>query len=137
MKTTYHALLRLIIFVFLTIASCATPARAAETRSISKMTMKVPLSAPYYPVIVRGGEVKALLGAPVAKIRAIAQHGNALGAIPFQIDKRDATGSYELAGNDAGNSAMLGSADECAFMTADAGERIATMPEQYAQQPAV
>jgi hypothetical protein len=137
MKATRYVFLRRLIFMLLAIAVCSTPALAAETSPIPKISINVPLSSPYYPVILSGGEVKALLGAPASKIRAIARHGNALEAIPFQIDKRDAGGSYELAGNDAGKTAMLGAADECAFMTADAGERIATMPEQYAQQPAV
>ncbi|WP_059421115.1 hypothetical protein [Sulfuricella sp. T08] len=101
------------------------------------MTVKVSLSSPYYPVIVRGAEVKTLLGVPAAKIRAIARHGNALEAIPFQIDRKDANGSYELARNVTVNTSMLGAADECVFMTADAGERITLIPEQYAQQPAV
>lgn len=137
MKPTRPAFLRCLNFALLAIALCASPTRAAETASIAKMTVKVPLSSPYYPVIVRGAEVKTLLGAPAAKIRALARHGNALETIPFQIDKRDADGSYEIARNAAVNTSMLGAADECVFMTADAGERITLMPEQYAQQPAV
>ncbi|MBU1691669.1 MAG: hypothetical protein KJ958_13020 [Gammaproteobacteria bacterium] len=101
------------------------------------MTVKVPLSSPYYPVVLRGAEVKALLGAADSKIRAIARHGNVLETIPFQIDKRDASGNYDLVRNVAGNPSVLGATDECVFMTADAGERITLMPEQYAQQTAV
>ncbi len=137
MKTTRHAFLRHLNFVLLAIALCASPTRAAETGAIPKMTVKVSLSPPYYPVIVRGAEVKTLLGAADSKIRAIARHGNALETIPFQIDKRDASGSYDLVRNVAGNPPVLGAADECVFMTADAGERIAPLPEQYAQQPVV
>ena len=137
MKNTRHAVHRCLNFVLLAIALCAPPLVAAETGSISKMTVKVPLSSPYYPVIVRGAEVKTLLGVPAPKIRAIARHGNALETIPFQIDKKDANGSYELARNVGSNPSMLGAADECVFMTADAGERITLLPEQYAQQPAV
>lgn len=134
MKTTRHAFLGCLNFVLLAIALCAPPTCAAETGSIPKLTIKVPLSSPYYPVIVRGAEVKTLLGAPVSKMRAIARHGNAVETIPMQIDKRDAGGSYELDKNYAGNSPMLGAADECVFMTVDAGERITPLPEQYAQQ---
>lgn len=137
MKTTHHAFHRCLNFVLLTIALCASPARAAETGSIPKITVKVSLSSPYYPVIVRGAEVKALLGAADSKIRAVARHGNALETIPFQIDKRDANGSYDLVRNVAGYPPVLGAADECVFMTADAGERITPLPEQYAQLPAV
>jgi hypothetical protein len=137
MKTTHHEFLLCLNVVLLTTALCASPARAAETGAIPKMTVKVSLSSPYYPVVVRGAEVKALLGAADSKIRAIARHGNALEAIPFQIDKRDASGSYDLVRNAAGNPPVLGAADECVFMTADAGERIAPLPEQYAQQPVV
>ena len=32
---------------------------------------------------------------------------------------------------------MLEAADECVFMTADAGERVTSMPKQFAQQPTV
>lgn len=137
MKTTWHAFLRRLILVLLAMAVCSGPTRAAEAGSIPKMTVKVSLSPPHYPVIVRGGEAKTLLGAPASKIHAIARHGNALETIPFQIDQRDASGSYELASNIAGKPPMLGAADECVFMTADAGDRITRMPEQYAQQPSV
>ena len=137
MKITSHACIRVLNCVLLAMALCVSTTRAAETGSTPKMTVKVPLSSPYYPVIVRGAEAKTLLGAPISKIRAIARHGNALETIPFQIDKRDAGGSYELGKNHAGNNPMLDAADECVFMTADAGERIISMPEQHAQQPAV
>lgn len=137
MNITSHALIHRLNFVLLAMAICVFPVRAAENSPISKMSVNVSLSPPYYPVIVRGGEIRTLLGAPISKIRAIARHGNTLEAIPFQIDKRDTNGSYELANNDAGNSPMLGATDECVFMTADAGERIVLMPEQYSQQPAV
>jgi len=137
MKTTRHAFLRSLSFVLLAIALCASPTRAAETGSIPKLTVKVPLSSPYYPVIIRGSEVKTLLGVATSKIRAIARHGNALETMPFQIDKRDANGSYEIDKSYAGNSPKLGAADECVFMTVDAGERITALPEQYAQLPVV
>lgn len=138
MNVIYHrACHRKWFFVLLTLALCASPAHASEIGPMPKITVNVPLSSPHYPVIVRGAEVKALLGAADSKIRAIAKHGNALETIPFQIDKRDASGSYDLVRDAAGNPPVLGAADECVFMTADAGERINPLPEQYAQQPAV
>lgn len=137
MNTICHAFSQRLFFVLLAIALCVAPVRAAENGSIPKITVKVSLSSPYYPVILRGAEVKTLMGAADSKIRAIARHGNALETIPFQIDKRDANGSYDLVRNAAGNPLILGAADECVFMTADAGERITALPEQYAQQPAV
>jgi len=134
MQTIFQAFGWQLIGVMLIMASDPALPDVAASNVIPQISVPVSHSLPYYPVIIQGHEFPSLLGASVARIRAIARHGKALEAIPFQIDKRDPNGHFELSSNDVG---VLDSKDECVFMTADAGERISPLTEHFAQQRVV
>lgn len=109
----------------------------ATANTMPQMIARVSLAPPYLPVILRGSALASLLGVPTAQINAIARHGTAIKPIPFQIDKRDAKGNYELSTKNSKDSVKLDINDECLFMPSDAGERITTLPEQYAPFPII
>ena len=129
----FHKLHHRSIRVLLALALCMALPGFAASNSMPQLSVHASLSSPAYPIVVRGSEIPSLLGTSTTKIRAIVRHGAMLEAIPFQIDKRDSQGRYELSSNAMGT--LLDANDECVFMSADAGERIALLPEPYTQQP--
>ncbi len=121
----------------LVIGTLTASSASAAADAMPQIIAHVSLSSPYFPVILRGSALASLLGAPTAQINAIARHGAAIKLIPFQIDKRDTKNSYELSTKESGKAAKLDTNDECVFMSSDAGERITTLPEQYAPLPII
>ena len=121
----------------LVISALMASSSMATANTMPQMIARVSLAPPYFPVILRGSVLASLLGAPAAQINAIARHGTAIKPIPFQIDKRDTKGSYELSTKNSKETAKLDTNDECLFMSSDAGERITTLPEQYAPFPII
>lgn len=91
----------------------------------------------YLPVTILGNAIPALINVPVSKISALSFRNNALAIIPFQIDKRDPKGRYDLSNKDNTQNLLLDKSDECVFMAADAGDRIERLAKYFAQQPAV
>ncbi len=121
--------------MLLVLGACMASSAMATAETMPQMIAHISLSSPVSPVIMRGSALISLLGAPVARINAIARHGTTIKAIPFQIDKRDIKGGYELSAKYSRKVATLDANDECVFMVSDAGEKITTLPEQYAEFP--
>jgi hypothetical protein len=104
----------------------------AETAAMPRVIVQASLSSPSFPVILRGSKLALLLGVSLSRIHAMANHGSASEAIPFQIDQRDTKGRYVLTASDAGSNPKLDVHDECVFMVSDAGNRVTTIPERTA-----
>ncbi len=113
----------------------------------SASTSMVHLSIPYsisssnYPVILKGGNLSPLIGAPVGKIFIYAVHGGRLKPIPFQIDRRDRKGKFripltEKAREKEGRSS-IDENDECVFMAGDVGRKMGIVPVDLRGSPAV
>ena len=126
-----------LFHVLLVIGALTTSSGAVAADTMPQIIVHIPRASPYFPVILRGNALTSLLGAPAAQINALARHGTTIKPIPLQIDKRDTKGGYELSAKNTGKTAKFDTNDECVFMAADAGERITTLPEQYASLPIV
>jgi hypothetical protein len=50
----------------------------------------------WQPLVLKGGQLPALLGGPIAEFEVLAVHGGKLVPIPFQIDQMAARGKYAL-----------------------------------------
>lgn len=79
-------------------------------------------------IIVRGSSLTKLDGVSIERLRLVAFHDGKMGAIPFQIDERDAKNQYILnppSGNPTATpgSGKLVNNSELAFMAADAGDQ--------------
>lgn len=92
-------------------------------------------SSPYLPIVILGKDLPAFINAPVSRISALSFRNNTLKSIPFQIDKRDAKGRYDLSNNASTQNQLLDKNDECVFMADDAGDRIERLPAHFSQQP--
>jgi hypothetical protein len=81
----------------------------------------------WQPLVLKGAQIPALLGNPVARVEVLAIHGGKLGPIPFQIDQVAADGKYALPDGPEptldDNPGILDSDDEVALMISDLGER--------------
>jgi hypothetical protein len=67
------------------------------------------------PVILTGGQLPLVLGAPLDELYAYAYDGDAWAQIPFQIDEVDASGVYTV------ENGLLDENDELVFMAMDLG----------------
>lgn len=85
------------------------------------------LERPNSHVIVRGARLVKLQGTPLGELRLFAWKGDALSAIPYQIDERthDEGFAYELGRHPLSDTDQLFDAnDEVVFMAKDVGDRI-------------
>lgn len=106
-------------------ALVAAPALAQQREPAERSSLERPES----PVVLAGERLPALLGAPIARLRALALRRGALAPIPLQVDERMADGSYALDRGDERRSdpddGALDANDELALMGCDAGDRLA------------
>ncbi len=106
----------------------------AEALVVERTTVIYPLSSPYYPVVLTGADVPPLLGRPIKVLGLYALDAGELIPIPFQIDRRDETGVYQIPAGDAARAAeadaVLDRNDEWVFMASDVGEKTARMPDR-------
>lgn len=91
----------------------------------------------YAPIVIAGGDLPAFANVPISRIGVLTYRNNMLSAIQFQIDQRDQKGRFELSGKRDTQHSLLATNDECAFMSADAGERVEHPEILFAQQTVV
>jgi hypothetical protein len=80
----------------------------------------------WQPVVVKGAQLRAMLGAPIASLEVLAGRDGRLQPIPFQVDASTsaiAAGSASRCSPPGANRASLGSKDELAVMLGDFGDR--------------
>ncbi len=109
----------------------ATPAHAQEVLQASS------LDRPNSHVIVRGSRLAKLQGTPLGELRLFAWTGEALSAIPYQIDERthDEGFAYELGRHPLSDTDQLFDAnDELVFMAEDVGDRVDTSAISLGQE---
>lgn len=89
---------------------------------------------PYRPVVLPGARLGALQGIPAERIVLFAQRHGEFIPIPFQIDRKDASGRHLIIPEQGTESpsAALDAFDECVFMADDAGLPISQLPESFA-----
>ncbi len=80
-----------------------------------------PLTRGLEPIIVRGDQMPALIGAPVAQVRVYREVAGVWEIIPSQVDEVTATGEYT-----ATEDGLLDANDEVVFMAGDLGEAATT-----------
>jgi hypothetical protein len=115
---------------------CSTPfhsiAHALEKPSVVQATVSYPLSSHYYPVVLQGRDLPPLLDVPIDRISLYAFRDNTLGPIPFQIDRRDRKGRFQIPADEndllTEKGALFDENDECVFMVSDAGGKPAALP---------
>ncbi len=92
-----------------------------------------PLASPYYPVVLNAAALPFLVNAQANWVSLYAEKQGRLEPIPFQIDKVDVHGRYELASSETEKRdearARIEARDEIAFMVGDLGERRSTGPD--------
>lgn len=94
-----------------------------------------PISSPYYPVVLTGDFLKTLIDVPPDAVSFYAVRASGLEPIPFQIDRRDAVGRYQIPVT-AEEKAEEGSEgfdlnDECVFMAGDLGKKADGLAEAF------
>ncbi len=118
----FHSLALLVLIT----AAVINPAYASSTPDT--VSLQYPISSPYYPVVLTGADIPGLQGKPVGYISAHAVQQGRLHAIPFQIDRRDKDGRFQIALNAEQRAReimqQLDNNDHCVFMAADAGTRL-------------
>ncbi len=112
------------------VLSAAGPAKALV---VERTTVIYPFSSPYYPVVLTGKDLPPLLNHPLKALALYALEAGELRPIPFQIDRRDGDGAFQIPAGDAEQAAeaeaMLDGNDEWVFMASDVGEKTAHLPE--------
>lgn len=109
----------------------AHSALAMEHRS-RPVVLSRPISSPYYPVVLKGKDLPPLLKTPLGKIALWALGDGGFKPIPFQIDRRDAKGRFQIpvtekeVAREAEHGLDLG--DELVFMVRDLGTKVETLP---------
>jgi hypothetical protein len=100
---------------------------------VEKSTVIYPFSSPYYPVVLTGKDLPPLLNHPLKALALYAVDGGELRPIAFQIDRRDARGSFQIPIGEAERAAEaetgLDGNDECVFMASEVGDKTARIPE--------
>ncbi len=118
--------------LFLALVPCFLPAAPvySEPREpviLDRISVTYPLSSLYYPVVLSGRQLPSLLDLPIVGISLYAARRGKLAPIPFQIDHRDRRGQFEIPAKEKDK--RFDENDECVFMVADAGERLAALPD--------
>lgn len=99
-----------------------------------------PLDRDVDPVVIKGEQLKTLLGKPIASIRVAAVRANGLEPVPFQVDERDEDNEYVFtAGPDKGtdrDKGLFDANDELILMARDLGDQLeGDYPAQKGTQP--
>lgn len=97
-------------------------------RGWDRLYFLYPISSPYYPVVLTGEFLKTLLDVPIQAFSLYAVKASGLEPIPFQIDRRDAFGHYQIPVT-VDEKAEEGSKgfdvnDEFLFMAGDLGQKL-------------
>ncbi|MEE8428680.1 MAG: hypothetical protein V3S33_04170 [Gammaproteobacteria bacterium] len=107
--------------LFLSFASAAQPVN----RSVS---IRYPISSPHYPVLLTGSQLPSLRGVPIGAISVARVSNGELEPIPFQIDRKDRKGNFQIPTSAKERDRELRSAmdenDELVFMASDLGDRL-------------
>jgi len=81
----------------------------------------------WQPLVIRGAQIRQLLGARVQNLEVVAAHAGQLQPIPFQLDERLPDGRYALPNGQQpvadDNPGFLDRDDELVMMISDLGER--------------
>jgi len=96
----------------------ATFAQAAPAASPAALD---PLTRGLEPIIVRGDQMPALIGAPVGRVRVYREVAGAWEIIPSQVDEVTATGAYTTT-----EDSLFDANDEVVFMAGDLGDAATT-----------
>jgi len=106
---------------------------AVHASALTHTSITSPISSPYYPVVLTGYDLPLMREVPIERIFIYAYHGNEFTPIPFQIDRRNKQGEFQIPtrSRDRINERKqpLDKNDECVFMSGDAGERMDRFPE--------
>jgi hypothetical protein len=108
--------------------------------SMERASVARPIAFPHYPVVLTGSDLPALQQAPIETISLYRFEGNTFGPIPFQIDRRNRKGEYQIPSpKDTGSSEGLqpfDENDECVFMASDLGVQLNQWPDDLATSSA-
>ena len=103
--------------------------QAREAVMVEKAPVTYPLSSLYYPVVLSGRQLPSLLERPLGRMSLYASRGGNLAPIPFQVDRRNRRGEFEIFPEEKDH--RFDENDECVFMVADAGEKLEAMPDRF------
>ncbi len=113
--------------------AAAPDLHAREPAVLESTPVIYPLSSLYYPVVLSGRQLPSLLELPIGQVALYASRQGKLAPIPFQIDRKDRRGRFEIAADEQErreeNQHPFDENDECVFMVADAGEGLAALPD--------
>ncbi|MDH5648810.1 MAG: hypothetical protein OEY67_04075 [Gammaproteobacteria bacterium] len=88
---------------------------------------RYPVSLPLYPVVLAAHEIPALIGQRIGSINIYAFRGGKWISIPFQLDRRDHNGLYQIPASQRDqkneSDSIVDGNDELALMTCDLGEK--------------
>ncbi len=122
------------------LSPAAAPAAEAPPPAPKKPFSR-PLDRDVDPVVIKGEQLRTLLGKPISSIRVAAVRTNGLEPVPFQIDERDEDNEYVFtAGPDKGtdrDKGLFDANDELIVMARDLGDQLeGGYPAQKGAQPA-
>jgi len=125
------------------VRSILLAALSAESSEVAASRNRVlrPISSPDYPVVLKGKDIPSLAGVPIGRIALYAVHKSGLEPIPFQIDRRDRKGRFQIPRTDRERKEESRSSfddnDECVFMAGDLGRKIEVLPAPFRGASAV
>ncbi len=115
--------------------------RNSASTSMHHLSVPYSISSSNYPVILKGESLSPLLGVPVGKIFIYTVHEGRLKPVPFQIDRRDRKGEFQIPLTEKERKkegrALFDENDECVFMTGDVGRKMEAMPGDFQGSPVV
>lgn len=102
--------------------------------SLSQASVSHPTSSRYYPIVLKGGNLQALVGYAVDNIYLYALQGGEFKPIPYQIDRKDSDGWFQFDREGAAQkSHAFDENDECVFMVGDLGQKVESLPNNSGQ----
>lgn len=124
---------QILIALSLLALAVAPAVEAATPRGWDDAPVEI-RTQPYRPVVLTGAQLGILQGVPTERIVLFAQRHGEFIPIPFQIDRKDASGRHLIIPEQGSEprSAALDAYDECVFMADDAGLPITQLPENLA-----
>jgi hypothetical protein len=127
MKHSHPRWGRMFLALLMTILPAVLPAPAYPETDQS-LTLRRPIAFPYYPVVLRGKDLPFLLKRPIHQITIYRYQAGVLRPIPFQIDRRDSEGFFEIPSGEKERRKEgefpFDRNDECVFMASDLGEKM-------------
>lgn len=137
MKNLYGRSLHLHLVLMIILSTNLPLTEGASETSTSMHHIAIPysISSPYYPVVLKGRSLPPLIGSPIGRISFCVIHEGQLKPIPFQIDRRDRKGEFQIPLTDKEREkegrSLFDENDECVFMAADMGKKMEAIPGDF------